>query len=104
MKLSVVVPIYNEERTIEEVVRRVSAVPMPKEIILVDDGSKDGTREILTHLKEENGRNHDPLNTIRVLFQAQNRGKGAARKAALGHVTGNIVIIQDADLEYDPKD
>jgi glycosyltransferase involved in cell wall biosynthesis len=104
VKLSVLVPVYNEERTLEEVVRRVCAVPLPKEIILVDDGSKDGSREILTQLKERNERANDPLNQIKVFFQPENQGKGAAIKTAISHVTGDVVIVQDADLEYDPKD
>ena len=104
MKLSVLVPVYNEERTLEEVVRRVCAFPMAKEIILVDDGSKDRSREILTRLREENQRANDPLNQIRIFFQPHNQGKGAALKTALSHVTGDIVLIQDADLEYDPED
>lgn len=104
MKLSILVPVYNEERTLEEVVRRISAVPTPKEIIIVDDGSKDRSREILTRLHKENDRAVSADNTIRVFFQPQNQGKGAAIKAALSHVTGEVVIIQDADLEYDPKD
>jgi glycosyltransferase involved in cell wall biosynthesis len=104
VKLSVLVPVYNEERTLEEVVRRVCAVPLPKEIILVDDGSKDGSREILTKLKDRNERANDPLNQIKVFFQPENQGKGAAIKTAISHVTGDIVIVQDADLEYDPKD
>lgn len=104
MKLSVLVPVYNEEKTLEEVVRRVCAFPVAKEIILVDDGSKDRSREILTRLGEENARANDPLNQLRVFFQPQNQGKGAALKTALSHVTGDVVIVQDADLEYDPKD
>lgn len=104
MKLSILVPVYNEERTLEEVVRRISAVPTPKEIIIVDDGSKDRSREILTRLQKENDRAVSADNTLRVFFQPQNQGKGAAIKAALSHVTGEVVIIQDADLEYDPKD
>jgi glycosyltransferase involved in cell wall biosynthesis len=104
VKLSVLVPVYNEERTLEEVVRRVCTVPLPKEIILVDDGSKDRSPQILTRLQEENGRGKDPLNEIRVFFQPYNQGKGAALKEAFSHVTGDVIIIQDADLEYDPKD
>ena len=104
MKLSVLVPVYNEERTLEEIVRRVCAFQMAKEIILVDDGSKDRSREILTHLQEANQRANDPLNQIKIFFQSQNQGKGAALRTALGHVTGEIVLVQDADLEYDPAD
>lgn len=104
MILSVLIPVYNEERTVEEVVRRVCAVQIPKEIILVDDGSKDRSREILTRLEEQNHRGGDPLNKVKILFQPFNQGKGAALKTALSHVTGDVVIIQDADLEYDPTD
>ena len=104
MKLSVLVPVYNEERTLEEVVRRVCDFQISKEIILVDDGSEDQSRKILTRLQEENARAEDPLNQIRVFFQPVNQGKGAALKTALSHVSGDIVIVQDADLEYDPKD
>jgi glycosyltransferase involved in cell wall biosynthesis len=104
VKLSVLVPVYNEERTLEEVVRRVCAVRLSKEIILVDDGSKDRSREILARLKDQSERVNDPLNQIKVFFQAENQGKGAAIKTAISHVTGDIVIVQDADLEYDPKD
>jgi glycosyltransferase involved in cell wall biosynthesis len=104
VKLSVLIPVYNEERTLEEVVRRVCAVQMPKEIILVDDGSNDQSRTILNRLQEENDRAKDPLNQIKVFFQPYNQGKGAALKAAFSHVTGDVIVIQDADLEYDPKD
>jgi glycosyltransferase involved in cell wall biosynthesis len=104
VKLSVLVPVYNEERTVEEVVRRVNAVPVPKEIILVDDGSQDQSRQILERLRQENDQAADPANQLKVIFQPFNQGKGAALREALRHVTGDIVIVQDADLEYDPRD
>jgi glycosyltransferase involved in cell wall biosynthesis len=104
VKLSVLVPVYNEERTLEEVVGRVCAFPITKEIILVDDGSKDHSRKILERLEQVNKAANDPLNQIRVFFQPFNQGKGAALKTALSHATGDIILIQDADLEYDPKD
>ena len=104
MKLSVLIPVYNEERTLKEVVRRVCDFQIPKEIILVDDGSEDQSRKILTRLQKENASAKDSLNQIKVFFQPVNQGKGAALKTALSHVTGDIVIVQDGDLEYDPKD
>jgi glycosyltransferase involved in cell wall biosynthesis len=104
VKLSVLIPVYNEERTLEEVVRRVRAVQLPKEIILVDDGSKDRSREILARLQKENEHAPDPLNDVKVHLQPYNQGKGAALKTALAFVTGDVVIVQDADLEYDPQD
>lgn len=104
MNLSVLIPVYNEERTLEEVVRRVRSIELPKEIILVDDGSKDRSREILTQLQQQSERAPDPLNEIRVFLQPNNQGKGAAIKVALDHARGDVIIIQDADLEYDPHD
>jgi glycosyltransferase involved in cell wall biosynthesis len=104
VKVSVLIPVYNEERTVEEVVRRVCAVPLQKEIILVDDGSKDQSRLILERIRQNSEQSADPANRFKVIFQPSNQGKGAALKKALSHVTGDIVIIQDADLEYDPKD
>ena len=104
MILSVLIPVYNEARTLEEVVRRVRAVPLAKEIILVDDGSADGSRQILKRLEEENARAGDPLNKLKTFLHPVNQGKGAALKTALSHVTGDVIIVQDADLEYDPKD
>jgi glycosyltransferase involved in cell wall biosynthesis len=94
-KLSVVIPVYNERRWIETIVRRVREVPIPKEIILIDDCSTDGTREILKNLEGDD---------VRVFYQEQNGGKGAALRAGFRHATGNVFIVQDADLEYDPGD
>jgi glycosyltransferase involved in cell wall biosynthesis len=104
VKLSVLIPVYNEERTLEEVVRRVRSIELGKEIIMVDDGSKDRSREILTQLQQQSERAPDPLNEIRVFLQPNNQGKGAAIKVALDHARGDVIIIQDADLEYDPHD
>ena len=95
MKLSILIPIYNERATILEVAQRVQSVPFDKEIIAVDDGSTDGTRELLPQL-EQTG--------IRVLYHDRNQGKGASISTALPHATGDIIVIQDADLEYDPRD
>lgn len=98
MKLSVIIPIYNEEATLEELVNRVEAVSLPKELILVDDGSTDGTVDILRRWETESRAG------MIVLHHPQNRGKGAAIATGLAHATGDLVIIQDADLEYDPQD
>src|SRR5262245_62315911 len=79
-------------------------MPMAKEIILGDDGSTDRSREILRRREEESARAADPDNAVRVFLHTQNQGKGAALKTALEHATGDVIIVQDADLEYDPKD
>ncbi len=98
-KLSVVVPVYNERATIERILELVQAVEIEKEIVIVDDGSTDGTRELLVELAERSR-----ANTIRVFFQPENRGKGAAVRRGFGEARGQIVLVQDADLELDPQD
>lgn len=97
-------PVYNEVGTLEEAIRRVRAVRLPKEIIIVDDASTDGSRELLRRIETEMQRAEDPLNEIKACFQPVNCGKGAAIKSGVAYVTGDVVIIQDADLEYDPQD
>lgn len=96
-KLSVIIPVYNERNTVAEAIRRSRSVeiPLDREIVVVDDGSSDGTTQILSQLKDS---------TVRVVFHEVNRGKGAAIRTGLDHVTGDLVLIQDADLEYDPED
>ncbi len=104
MNLSVIIPVYNEVKTLEQVIGGVREVRIPKEIIVVDDDSTDGSRELLRRLEEDSRQSSNPDNKLKLVFQPYNQGKGAAIKAALPHVTGDIVIIQDADLEYDPRD
>ena len=96
MKLSVVIPVYNEQAFLRETVRKVEAVDHDKEILLIDDCSTDGTQEILEEYKGRQG--------IRVFHHSRNQGKGAALRTGFTHAEGDIIIIQDADLEYDPKD
>ena len=93
--LSIIIPAYNEANFIRDVIRRVQETPYEKEIIIVDDGSVDGTRDILKGLADPN---------ITVVLQEVNQGKGAALRAGFAHAKGDIIIIQDADLEYDPRD
>lgn len=96
-RLSILIPIYNEEPQLEEVLSRVYAIPYtPKEIILIDDFSSDGTRGILEKFRERED--------TQVIFQERNRGKGFAIRTGLASAAGEIIIIQDADLEYDPED
>jgi glycosyltransferase involved in cell wall biosynthesis len=98
-KLSVVVPVFNERNTLVEIVRRMRAVELPdsieREIIVVDDGSDDGTRDVLQQLGDS---------TVRVIMHERNRGKGAAVRTGFANATGEYVLVQDADLEYDPED
>jgi glycosyltransferase involved in cell wall biosynthesis len=94
--LSVIMPVYNERETLPEILARVRAVDLRKEIVVVDDGSTDGTREIL--------REEDQKGNLKVLYHEVNKGKGGAVRTGLEHASGDFVIIQDADLEYDPRD
>lgn len=96
MNLSVVIPVYNEVGTIDEIVSRVQTVPIAKEIVIVDDASIDGTRERLKKIGQ--------TDNVKVLYHDRNQGKGAALRTGFKHVTGDYIIIQDADLEYDPKE
>jgi glycosyltransferase involved in cell wall biosynthesis len=94
LKLTVIIPVYNEARTILRVIERVMKTPMETEIIVIDDASTDGTREILDGCRE----------AVKVFFHETNQGKGAAIRTGLSHMTGDLVLIQDADLEYDPSE
>jgi glycosyltransferase involved in cell wall biosynthesis len=98
--LSIIIPAYNEKATIENVIRSVAAVPLglQREIVVVDDFSTDGTRELLSRVSVPRGA------SLRVLMHERNQGKGAAIRTGLQHITGDIVLVQDADLEYDPRD
>jgi glycosyltransferase involved in cell wall biosynthesis len=104
VKLSVVIPVYNERVFFPQLLEQVRAVPIEKEIIVVDDCSTDGTREFVRALPTAGGWPGDDLNTLRVVLHEKNQGKGGAIRTALAQVTGDVVVVQDADLEYDPRD
>lgn len=95
MKLTVIIPVYNEKKTILKILEKVLKVPVEKEVIIVDDGSNDGTTEILKEIKDER---------VKVIFKEKNEGKGAAIREGLKYMTGDVFVVQDADLEYDPMD
>lgn len=96
MKLTVLIPVYNEVKTIQEIVNRVEATGLANEILIVDDGSSDGTPEILMELEKRPG--------LRLITHAHNQGKGAAVCSGIQNASGDVILIQDADLEYDPRD
>ncbi len=95
-KLSIVVPVYNEVDTIARVISRLAALPLNTEIIVIDDNSSDGTREVLGKLSD--------INNLRIFLKSSNQGKGAALRSGFAQVSGDFVVIQDADLEYNPRD
>jgi len=97
MRLSIIIPVYNEENTILETIKRVNKLPVEKEIIVVDDGSTDGTKKKLRTKDLE-------LRTIKIIYHQKNQGKGMAIRSGIKYATGDYTIIQDADLEYDPQD
>ena len=100
-KLSVVIPVYNEVKTLEQVVERVRATDLPLEIVIVDDGSRDGTRDLLAKWRDSTAESQVGL---KIILHERNQGKGGALKTGFRACTGDVVVVQDADLEYDPQD
>lgn len=96
MNVTVVIPVYNEIQTIQEIIRRVRKTGLASEILVVDDGSTDGTRELLRELNDQGD--------VRAIYHEKNSGKGAAVRTGISHASGEVIIIQDADLEYDPEE
>tara|TARA_B100000315_G_scaffold126052_1_gene115831 strand:- start:21956 stop:22660 length:705 start_codon:yes stop_codon:yes gene_type:complete len=96
MKLSIIIPVFNEANTIADIIKKVQSADYDKEIIVVDDASTDGTKDVLQKLSQQS--------KIKIFYHERNRGKGAAVRTAIKNISGDIVIIQDADLEYDPAD
>jgi glycosyltransferase involved in cell wall biosynthesis len=96
MKLSVIIPVYNEEKTIQEIIRRVQETGLADEILVVDDGSTDGSRELLAEISQ--------TGAVKVIYHERNQGKGKAVRTGIENASGDLIIVQDADLEYDPRE
>jgi glycosyltransferase involved in cell wall biosynthesis len=103
-RLSVLMPAYNERATLRDILERVEEIDIPKEIVIVDDGSTDGTRDLLEKIARETEDRAPFDNNLRVFLQDENRGKGAALRRAVREARGDVLIVQDADMEYDPQD